>query len=95
MTFREFLNQKDHKIKQLANPSLSGFQVAHSYVKDIPKLDLPDPTANPESLSMPSPTPLMGGRSFTKRLKTTPTKPSQFLPRGNNIKLNPLGQKIK
>lgn len=86
MTFKEFLNQKDHKPNTVGMkpPEMGTLQVVKDFNKELVKL--PDLTQSPVtpnvSPSRPSMSPMgSGGRSFLKRLESTPRKPSHFLPR--------------
>jgi hypothetical protein len=88
MTFKEFLNQKDHKPHALAMkpPQMGMLQVIKAFKNDDMKSSIPDMTQPPECPHVhparPSISPLLGsGRSFITRLKTTPRKPTEFLPR--------------
>lgn len=85
MTFKEFLNQKDfgHTLP-MKTPEMGSMQVVKAYHQDAPSnltklTEPPPPKATPARPAMSALG--GGGRSFFARIKTTPRKPSHFLPR--------------
>lgn len=86
MTFKEFLNQKDHKTRlSMLPPQMGMLQVIKAFKNDDRKTCIPDMTQPPECPHVHPARPvspfLGGGRSPLEKLKTTPRKPTEFLPR--------------
>jgi hypothetical protein len=82
MTFKEFLNQKDHGVQaQSVKSMMNGLQVSKIYQDEMPKaFQAPKPQI---SVKPTLPQGVMSGRRFSNadRAAAIPNKPSHFLAR--------------
>lgn len=93
MTFKEFLNQRDHKALSSKIQPPGGMNVIGQVFQNdaLPSLDAPKPPDKPASVKPAMPAGTMMGRRFSDpgRASSIPNKPSQFLARkGSSFRKN-------